>query len=299
LPPDNYSTKGAEPAKPLAVAQCLSLAGINIEDAQLSPLEGGLSNQSWHVEHKATSLVLRINNPHVELWVDRQREIDNWKVAAAARLAPQLVYVDPKNRFYLSEFIQSELVFANPSRHDADADLLMVLMKQLQQLPLPTNRLNLRHKMQHYLILTEQALSRLKLPQEEADAAAVAVTQEPLIKQASGWLAQMEDCLVANQYCHFDLSPMNLLKDQNQLLCIDFEYAAAGHALFELAVVMETVPLTHPQASQLAKRYIQNNPNLTADAQGAIQSARCLFLLFSMLWAQLLVYQTSQGQRED
>ncbi|MFB2732707.1 phosphotransferase [Shewanella mangrovisoli] len=113
-----------------------------------------------------------------------------------------------------------------------------------------------------------------------------------------GWTATLADCLVEPQFCHRDLNPHNLLLKDNQLYCIDFEYATASHPLSELAVVLATHQLTPAQRYLLVRQYLAGHPGLTSDAIKAIPAAIEMYWVFAVYWALLMAAHT-QGERQQ
>ncbi|MEL4428787.1 phosphotransferase [Shewanella mangrovisoli] len=116
--------------------------------------------------------------------------------------------------------------------------------------------------------------------------------------QIYDWTATLADCLVEPQFCHRDLNPHNLLLKDNQLYCIDFEYATASHPLCELAVVLATHQLTPAQRYLLVWQYLAGHPGLTSDAIKAIPAAIEMYWVFAVYWALLMAAYT-HGERQQ
>lgn len=78
--------------------------------SEIAPLNNGLSNQNFYVRGTHPShegegqWVLRVNSWASSQICDRNAEVANWQVAAAAGLAPKMVYISPCNQFYVSQF---------------------------------------------------------------------------------------------------------------------------------------------------------------------------------------------------
>nr|WP_275973949.1 phosphotransferase [Shewanella pneumatophori] len=76
----------------------------------ITRLSQGLSNQNYcvrgcHPSYDGESLwVLRVNSWASSQICDRRAEVANWRLAASHFLAPEVVYVSPCNRFYLSRY---------------------------------------------------------------------------------------------------------------------------------------------------------------------------------------------------
>ncbi|AAN55740.1 phosphotransferase [Shewanella oneidensis MR-1] len=117
--------------------------------------------------------------------------------------------------------------------------------------------------------------------------------------QIHRWTTVLADCLVAAQFCHRDLNPHNLLLKDNQLYCIDFEYATASHPLCELAVVLATHRLTPVQRHILVRQYLADHPGVTSTAITAVPAAIDMYWVFALYWALLIAAQTDAERQQE
>nr|WP_282446714.1 phosphotransferase [Shewanella sp. 1CM18E] len=80
----------------------------------ITRLSQGLSNQNYcvrgcHPSYDGESFwVLRVNSWASSQICDRRAEVANWRLAASHSLAPEVVYVSPCNRFYLSRYYSQQ-----------------------------------------------------------------------------------------------------------------------------------------------------------------------------------------------
>ena len=109
-----------------------------------------------------------------------------------------------------------------------------------------------------------------------------------LEKDISLWLEELNACALDSQYSHRDLNPRNLLYKNNQLFCIDFEYACGSHPLFDLAAVLSTHGLSTRQQEALSHAYLLGHPKLTPNAKSALPAAIKIYWVFAACWSLLM-----------
>jgi thiamine kinase-like enzyme len=190
--------------------------------------------------------------------------------------------------------------------------LLLNLLRPLSQLPVPDVALTPRVQWQEYLArLTELASAmagshsrgnrqsnltlskREHLPSQWHKGFSLLSS---LGTEIEHWLVQLETCLVANQYCHRDLNPTNLLLVGDKLQCIDFEYATASHPLFELASVISSHKFTPWQREALITQYLDVNPNVKPSGIDAMPAAINCYWLCCAAWALLMAAEQDEHQ---
>ena len=231
---------------------------------QLQPLPGGLSNRIWRVDRGGQSYVLRLHNPQPAAGIDRRRERDAWHKAASAGLSPALIHWDSEDRFSLSAYVAAKPC-SRPLPHETAA-----LLAKLHALPPCTAETRNYAQIAHHL--------GRQLPQEDR-------IISDWLDHAWQWQEALHHPQLNGGLCHHDASRENLLYDGARLWLVDFEYAQAGSALFDLATTAEHWP---PAARrQLLSAYLQAR-QLAHDAvvEEAFHSAQALHLLLSLLWWQ-------------
>ncbi|MCE9678926.1 phosphotransferase [Shewanella sp. AS1] len=278
----------------------------------LIPLSRGLSNQNYLLEGEMPS-ALRLNSQASGSICDRLSEVNNWRLAEQAQLAPRLRYVADDHSCYLSEFIASErdwshLMTANSAHPLIDyreiwpqaEELLLTLLRQLSHLPAPENSHFIDAQWHEYL-------EALKICDKKKDSLAPSLKQAwserygRLLKRqdrVTKLLEKLEDCMLAPQFSHRDLNPHNLIYTDNKLWCIDFEYACLSHPLVDLASILATHRLSTPQRHYLIRSYLHQHPKLTSDALSAIPAAIELYWYFACCWA-LLMASYSQDEKVE
>ncbi|QIR14296.1 phosphotransferase [Shewanella aestuarii] len=296
-------------------------------------ITAGISNQNYLLNCQLSNgeyqpKVLRINQPKA-LWCDRDDEVRSWLLAYQANLAPRLIFSSINKELYLSEYIaqseswaqfyqeygveslrQSHIYLENQTHDNQPVEYLVALLQQLQQLPLPKQQISVTEQWQSYHQRLVDYSKHCRNPVwlrhfEELQAIS------PLINR---WLDRLAQCLIRPTFCHRDLSPFNLLLYSGlsdelptqqsrlssskicppKLLCIDFEYAAASHPLFDLASVIASHQLSDKQVRRLIEGYFawqaqSDSPSLKPDAINAIDCAINCYWLFAAIWSLLLV----------
>ena len=292
---------------PLVVIDDLKRLGITLSpDSELSVLSHGLSNQNYLIHDSDKKWVLRSNSLASNGLCDRQSEVTNWRLAAKESLAPALCYVSSDHAYFLSEYIEEEASWQWGellSEHSTQPHIqgssvwpnaeekLLVLLLGLSKLTVPDNIISVSCQWQRYLgqlrdihagCLTEKS-------QDLRDQWFAHFHQLlGLETEISQWIEELNACALGSQYSHRDLNPRNLLYKDNQLFCIDFEYACGSHPLFDLAAVLSSHGLSTKQKEALTHAYLLGHPKLTSNAKSALSAAINIYWVFAACWSLLM-----------
>jgi thiamine kinase-like enzyme len=143
-----------------------------------------------------------------------------WSRAAHHGLAPRIVFTDEQEQVVICERVEA-------AGQPVSAEALGRLCRQIHELPGVSHWLVLSHDIEHYL------------DQLPADL-------------AHQWRAAMQACdtekalarLAADtpHLCHNDLTPGNLMTHGNNLIAIDWEYAAMGSRYFDAGIACASLP---------------------------------------------------------
>jgi aminoglycoside phosphotransferase (APT) family kinase protein len=223
-------------------------------------LTGGRSNTSVRVSAADVDWVVRIDGVDpVRLGLNRSAEWRCLVVAARARLAPRPVYRNPELGVLVCEYHAPR-----PAPESADAlEAIASLLRQIHRLPRIHYRLDPMARARRYLELAGhrdmpptlvQALERLQA--------------EPVVP-----------CL-----CHNDLLGANRLRSADGLLALDWEYAAMGDPLFDLAAIIEGDCLDNAAAQALHRHWLQRSPD--AGEAERLADQRGVYRALSELWEQ-------------
>ncbi|GGP49933.1 aminoglycoside phosphotransferase [Shewanella algicola] len=287
-------------------------------------LNTGLSNQNYLLSFPSGDKVLRVNQRHSH-WCNRALEVECWRSAIAANIAPKLEWVSDDKQFYLSEFITQpqgdwslfSSMFGHSSTRPMTAmthlnvdavTLLAQLFASLSQLPVPSRSITVSAQWQQYA----EQLAQYSTEQTQLHWQQAWQQLQRLNARVRHWLSQLESCVLLPMFCHRDLTPHNLLLSsslslqnnpghigQAKLYCIDYEYAVASHPLFDLASAIATHQLTNEQVNQLTHKVIVQYCQMAsltdvAAAKAALPAAINCFWLFSAMWALLMAAQDTE-----
>ncbi|QQX82108.1 phosphotransferase [Shewanella sp. KX20019] len=282
----------------------------------IAPLTQGLSNQNYYVrglhgsKAEESEWVLRVNSWASSQICDRNSEVDAWRSASDASLAPKMVYVSADKQFYLSEFIAqendrswNELISANGAHPMTNTQeywpgaeqQLLQLLNGLKQLPAPKNVIGVEKQWQIYNARLSQMQQKL-LSQPSASHPSITPWLQlfdSLFAQTGAiavMLDSLDKCLVNLQFSHRDLNPYNILVVQDKLNCIDFEYACSSHPLCDLASIIASHSLSSKQRHWLIENYIQQQSNLNQHAVHAVPAAVDLYWVFAVCWALQMAF---------
>jgi thiamine kinase len=192
---------------------------------RVTALTGGLQNRSWLLTAADAKLVLRmpVHDSGV-LGVDRAGERAAIEAAAGIGLAPQLIHFDVTTGMMVSEYVEGR-IWSRAEAHDASAvSRLAQRLRALHELELPegVRRLDYAQLIRDYRRSLE---TRKRWLGERNDT---------LVAGADQRLAAIAAAPRAHALCHNDLHHRNIL-DGRELWLIDWEYAAAGDPMFDLA----------------------------------------------------------------
>ena len=246
----------------------------------VAPLCMGTSNQNFHVESGGEQWVLRINNPLTHRLCPRANEVACWRLAEAAGIAPELKFVSVDYNYYLSRYLGAERPWHIEYKNNSETvSLLSQLLDKVAHLPLPKHQVTPRHQWQFYRqeILTRQIQFNLALKQAAAELFALEESIEQILQR-------LEESQTL-RFCHRDLNPHNLLLENNQLICIDFEYACSSDPRLELAALLAHHRLSNSQYSQLKSSQLTGS---TQEKDQALRDANFLYWLFTASWALLM-----------
>ena len=240
---------------------------------EMQVLSGGTINATFRVQTRQGVFVVRLHEPHtLDLGVDRRREAVLHAAAAGAGLASRILAADPLGRYLVTEFLDGapwqEADLQDESRLDALAQTLLELhaVPAPQVAPLDLRALLERHVAQ--IGLQDAAAAQDLLP-------SLVRAREVLARQAD---AGRPACIV-----HGDLSAANVIGPGRPRL-IDWEYAAVGDPLADLACLAAYYPQILPRAERLLRRC-----GLAGSASlAALEELAWVYRLLSDLWYRRL-----------
>lgn len=244
----------------------------------LETMLGGRSNSSYKVQVEDETYVLRVNAANAPLLgVDHAREYEILKQASRAGLGPEPVYVDIEKGVLVCRFIEGQICTTDDVRKPANIKRIVNALKKLHKLRPPRQKLDIESVINRYC----QTVVDAGLHYSQA----LDALRPRLLGLARSWSRGIEStCL-----CHNDLIHSNII-DARGIQFIDWEYAANGDPMFELAALSQYHHFTEHHTDYLLEHYF-------GEASGAIRrrmrATQAIFDAVSILW--VLAFRASAG----
>jgi thiamine kinase-like enzyme len=231
-------------------------------------LSGGLSNEIWKVTDEVGTHVVRLGRDYPFHHVDRAREVMTARAAHAAGFGPEVRYAAPGvmvTAFIGARTWGAEDLRANPERV---ARLLADFHRRMgARISGPAFLFWPFHVVRDYVRTLRGTLHE-------------GIT--PLFLTLSDEMEQAQVPLPI-VFGHHDLLPANFLDDGDRLWLIDYEYAAFGTALFDLAGAASNAEMPPDAAKALLAAYFGATPDPALSR--AFDAMQVASLLRETLWA--------------
>lgn len=238
----------------------------------ISPLKGGISNESWLVEDRNGRHVVRFGKDYPFHHVFRDRELMVARAAYEAGFAPELHYAEPG--VMVSAYLGARTYGADDVR--ANATRIARLIRRFHdEMPRHVSGAGFMfwafHVIRDYSRTLEIGNSRMKaeLPRYLALADRLEKAQAPL----------------PIIFSHNDLLPANLLDDGERLWLIDFEYAGFSTPMFDLAGAASNAGMTEEESGELLRVYFGGEPS--AEIRRSHAAMQCASLLREAMWSMV------------
>ncbi len=181
-------------------------------------LGNGPTNETWLVTHDNKRYVLRlVKLVAATLGLSLTEEMIVVTEAAKGKLAPPIIASCVHHGIVLSEYLDGRTWTVQDLHDRAQLDRLASALRRIHKLECKAPPLDIRCSLQRYAQRSTDASADMWL--KNALAQLDLITPRPLA------------------VCHNDLTVANLI-DDGQLYMIDWEFAALGDPLFDLAVVI-------------------------------------------------------------
>lgn len=188
-------------------------------------LGGGLSNRSFLVQADEQRWVLRLDSPDAEaLGVNRAREYQIHQLAAEVGLAPTCIRADQQLGFFITQYIEEELIFT-PRRKGEQLDSFYAFFSRLHNLNVDLPQFD-------YATQLKRLSGLSSLPNEILSALEIVGADSRL------------------GICHHDPNSNNVLFLKERVVMIDWEYAALGNPVIDLAGLVHEWALSRTEVSQ-------------------------------------------------
>jgi len=242
-------------------------------------LKGGLTNRSYLVEKGSDSFVLRLDAAHTNVFnLDRISEMDIVAQAAAAGLAPELVFADVDSGILLYRYIPGQVWDVAELDDDRNLEALADLLRRVHDLPLSGIRFDPIAVADRY---TRNLESRPGLHD-------FACRCEEII-------AGMPVC-AEFRCCHNDVVASNVIADPD-LKLLDWEYACDNDPLFDLASLIGFHNLDSDRQAVLLNAYVGGKDSGLAER---LEIQVRLYDAIQWLWLanrQMITQNTAQAAR--
>lgn len=219
-------------------------------------LGGGRASDSWLLHTGGRDLVLRIDRPLARvLGLDREAEWAVLETAHRARLAPEPVWRDASRGLLLTAWLPGPTWRAADLDDPSRLDVLAGLLRRVHALPVDGSP-------------SMPKFDPVASAQGYADAAGLG-DDDPRLSTVRSLAADCFPPGLECRLCHMDPHAGNVIGDlaegMGDLRLIDWEYAAAGDPLFDLAVVTLYHELPPSAASRLLDAWNDGHEPMLAD----------------------------------
>ncbi len=237
-----------------------------------TPLEGGLSNESWKVTDARGVHVVRFGRDFPFHHVDRAREVMTARAAHAAGFGPEVEYAAPG---------VSVVAFV-PSRTWAAADICTApdrvgtLLRRFHD-EMPAQISGAAFLFWPFHVIRDYARTIAAGGSAFAAGLPAHLDLAQRLEQA-----QVPMPIV---FGHHDLLPANFLDDGRRLWLIDYEYAGFGTAMFDLAGAASNAGMAPEETEALLLAYFGTPPG--PDFRRAFDAMQCASLLREAMWAMV------------
>jgi len=238
----------------------------------VSPLHGGLSNESFVVSDAGQRYVVRFGQDFPFHHVYRDREVMATRAAHAAGFAPELVHAEPG--VMVSRFIDGK-TYGEADVQDNHEEIAHLMRRFHETMASHVSGAGfifwVFHVIRDYAGTLAAGDSRMsaELPRYLKLAKALEDIQVPM----------------PIVYGHHDLLPANFIHDGSRLWLIDFEYAGFGTAMFDLAGATSNAGFEPAQTKDFLTCYLEHLPDdAVMQSHAAMQ---CASLLREAMWSMV------------
>lgn len=220
----------------------------DIEDIVISSIDGGLTNTNYKVTVNGTPYFFRLSSQQNALLnISLYNEYEASKAASDAAIGPKIIAYCPQEAILVTEFI-------TPVNTKVDAKDLEMQRRFCESIrALHALKITLSEKFCPYETIELYRKNALQIGVVLPEA--VEETILPLIEKIR--LTIEENSIWVP--CHNDLHAGNLLDDGEKIWLIDWEYAAMGDPLFDVAAIASVEGFTDEETEHLLKTYLRRD----------------------------------------
>lgn len=239
-------------------------------------LKKGMTNRSFFFEHDGQRYIMRIPGEGTGELIDRQKEFNVYQVLKGADWTEQILYLNPKNGYKLSSFINGAHN-SDPLQWDQVSKCMALLRK------LHSSKLRVDHDFDLYGQIDFY---------EHLRAGESAYRDYQQVKKRVLQLRDYIDQHVREKVlCHIDANPDNFVFDQDgHLYLIDWEYAGMQDPDVDIAMFAIYAMYNRQQIDKLIDTYYQGECTLEIRYKIYAYVAVC-----GLLWSNWCEYKQSLG----
>lgn len=242
-------------------------------------LSGGLTNRSYLLESGGEDYVLRLDALHTGAFgLDRRREVGILQQAAAAGLAPELVFAEPDSGILLSRYIPGEAWHATDLDDDRKLEALASILRRVHALPPSVSDFD-------PVAVARRYAEKLK---PRHDLHEFALQCEHIVAA----------CPAGEDFrcCHNDVVAGNIVGGR-ELKLLDWEYACDNDPMFDLASLIGFHQLRNDRQAILLSAYAGSTDSVLRER---LESQIRLYDAIQWLWLanrQMITRSLAQAAR--
>lgn len=212
----------------------------------VSPIHGGLTNQTYKVVVLGEAYVVRIGAQNAEQHgIQRSTEYQLMQAAAQAGITPEVIAIFPEEDVCISRFINGRVLNDSDMHQPETIKEIVQIMKRYHALSVCAHPIPF-FEIEHSLATVKD--DPLISHEEVAELYQLAALLKTTLTSSQG----------ASVICHNDLAPPNFMDDGQQLWLFDWEYAGAGDCFVDLANLSSYSEFNDTENDLLLRHYFGN-----------------------------------------
>ncbi len=243
----------------------------------LENLGAGLTSRTFRAVRDGVAYTLKVAaEQSPDLGLDLAWEVRVLERAAAAALAPSLVYCDLSGAVLLSRWAEGRSWASHEVSAPANLRKIAELLRRVHALAVPTPARAVTPL--QWIETYAEALSRRTSILSDSELRSAALTRARALAKLPGGAAVV---------CHSDLHAMNLIEEGDSLFLLDWEYAHVTDPLWDLAGWCANNDFEAELQRSLLTRYFGDAPN--SDQWQRFRLLLALYDYVCLLWSQLFL----------
>jgi thiamine kinase-like enzyme len=242
------------------------------KEISIKPLEGGITNLNFLVNHGPDKLVVRLGNDIPEHLVFRSNEINISKAAHEIGVSPRLVYSD--KGVLVLEYIESKTLDYKGVQKNLRR-IIPVIKKIHNEIP---NKLSGQPSIFWVFYVIKYYANFLKVN----DSHHIPIVDDLLIKSK-----KLEDLSSPREivFGHNDFLAANFLDDGTKIWVVDWEYGGFNDPLFDIGGLASNNSFNVDQEKEILEMYYRTN--LSKDLFIKYNAMKIASLLRETMWSMV------------